>query len=228
MAIQSSFDTNRTRAVNPRKRLARRLVADAVQARGLGSVRDRAVHGLMERVRRFVQYRLRGYVDPDRLVRQGLRLGKRVYIAPGTVIDPRHCWLVSIGDESVLGPRVHILAHDASTKPHLGFTKIGEVNIGRRVFIGAMAVILPDVRIGDGAIVGAGSVVRDDVPAGMVAFGNPAEVVCSTEQYIERHRARMERRPRFGREGFTYQGGITAGNKEILRDAVTDGTAYVA
>jgi maltose O-acetyltransferase len=205
-----------------------RTIENQVQARGLSSVRDRAVSGALERVRRFVQYRVRGYVDPNRLVRQGLRLGERVYIAPGTVIDPRHCWLVSIGDESVLGPRVHILAHDASTKPHLGFTKIGEVNIGRRVFIGAMAVILPDVRIGDDAIVGAGSVVRDDVPAGMVAFGNPAQVICSTADYVARHRERMDRRPRFGREGFTYQGGITAGNKQVLRDAVSDGTVYVA
>jgi maltose O-acetyltransferase len=228
MEMSTSFDTKRTRFAGVRGRLARRLVEDAVHARGLGAMRERAVRGVLERVRRFVQYRVRGYVDPERLVRQGLTLGQRVYIAPGTVIDPRHCWLVSIGDDSVLGPRVHILAHDASTKPHLGYTKIGEVNIGRRVFIGAMAVILPDVRIGDGAIVGAGSVVREDVPAGTVVFGNPAEVICSTDVYLERHRQRMERRPRFGREGFTYQGGITAGNKQILREAVRDGTVYVA
>jgi maltose O-acetyltransferase len=224
----STFDTNRTSSAIRRRRLVRRFVEDAVHARGLSDVRDRAVSGVLERVRRFVQYRVRGYVDPARLVRMGLRLGERVYIAPGTVIDPRHCWLVSIGDESVLGPRVHILAHDASTKPHLGYTKIGEVNIGRRVFIGALAVVLPDVRIGDDAIVGAGSVVRSDVPAGMVALGNPAEVVCSTHDYLERNRTRMDRRPRFGREGFTYQGGITAGNKQVLRDAVRDGTVYVA
>jgi maltose O-acetyltransferase len=222
------FETKRTRLARAQRRLAGRLVEDGVHARGLSDVRDRAVSGLLERVRRFVQYRVRGYIDPERLVRQGLRLGQSVYIAPGTVIDPRHCWLVSIGDESVLGPRVHILAHDASTKPHLGYTKIGEVSIGRRVFIGAMAVILPDVRIGDDAIVGAGSVVREDVPAGMVAFGNPAHVVCSTADYLARHRERMERRPRFGRAGFTYQGGITPGNKQVLRDAVRDGTVYVA
>jgi maltose O-acetyltransferase len=193
----------------------------------LGGLLERAVRGPLERVRRFVQYRVRGYVDPQRLVRQGLRLGKRVYIAPGTVIDPRHCWLVSIGDDSVLGPQVHILAHDASTKPHLGYTKIGEVSIGRKVFIGARALILPGVRIGDRAIVGAGSVVREDVPDGMVVFGNPAAIVCTTAEYLDRHRQRLEHRPRFGRRGFTYQGGITAGNKETLRKAVKDGTVYV-
>ena len=53
-------------------------------------------------VRRFLRYRLRGQVDPERLVRRGLRLGADVYIAPGVTIDPRHCMLVSIGDEAVL------------------------------------------------------------------------------------------------------------------------------
>jgi maltose O-acetyltransferase len=182
---------------------------------------------VLDPVRRFLEYRVRGHVDPARLVRQGLRLGEDVYIAPGAMIDPRHCWLVSIGAESVLAPRVHILAHDASTKPHLGYTKIGEVRIGRRVFLGAGTIVLPDVRIGDHAIVGAGSVVRDDVPPGTVAFGNPARTICTTAHYLERHRERMRERPRFGRDGFTYQGGITGENKETMREAVRDGTAYV-
>jgi maltose O-acetyltransferase len=169
-------------------------------------------------VRRFLHYRLRGHVDPKRLVRQGLRLGTGVYIAPGATIDPRHCWLISIGDESALAPGVHILAHDASTKAHLGYTKIGEVRIGRRVFVGAGTIVLPDVRIGDDAIVGAGSVVRDDVPPGMVALGNPARTICTTAEYLERHRERMRERPRFGR---------SEENKEAVRQAVRDGVAYV-
>ena len=40
-----------------------------------------------------------------------------------------------------LAPRVHILAHDASTKNYLNFTKIGRVNIGNNVFIGAESVV---------------------------------------------------------------------------------------
>lgn len=187
-----------------------RLVA-TIQAR-------RAGRPLPERVRRFLRYRLRGHVDPERLVRQGLRLGADVYIAPGAIVDPRHCWLVSIGDQTTLAPGVHILAHDASTKAHLGYSKIGEVRIGRRVFLGAGTIVLPDVRIGDCAIVGAGSVVRDDVPPGMVAVGNPARTVCTTAEYLERHRERMRVRPRFGRAGE---------NKETMRAAVRDGAAYV-
>jgi maltose O-acetyltransferase len=173
---------------------------------------------LVNPVRRFLQYRVRGHVDPERLVRQGLRLGAGVYLAPGVTIDPGHCWLVSIGDDSALAPGVHILAHDASTKAHLGYTKIGEVRIGRRVFIGAGTIVLPDVRIGDDAIVGAGSVVRDDVPPGMVALGNPARTICTAAEYVDRHRERMQERPRFGRAGES---------KEKMRQAVRDGAAYI-
>jgi maltose O-acetyltransferase len=50
------------------------------------------------------------------------------------------------------------------------------VHIGRNVWIGAGAIILPGVSIGDDALIGAGSVVTRDVPAGATAFGNPARV----------------------------------------------------
>lgn len=193
--------------------------------RGLTVVRP--LRDGVRRVLQLAKQRVRGQIDPERLVRRGLRLGDGVYIGPGVVIDPYHCWLVSIGDDSSIAPGTHILAHDASTKAHVGYTKIGEVRIGRKVFVGADSLILPDVRIGDGAIVGAGSVVRDDVPPGVVVFGNPAQVICTTAQYVERHRERIGRRPRFGRNGFTQLGGITSANKQKLRDAVRDGTAYV-
>jgi maltose O-acetyltransferase len=54
------------------------------------------------------------------------------------------------------------------------------VRIGRHVWIGAGAIILPGVSIGDDALIGAGSVVTGDVPAGATAFGNPACVQAST------------------------------------------------
>jgi maltose O-acetyltransferase len=48
------------------------------------------------------------------------------------------------------------------------------VRIGRNVWIGGGALILPGVSIGDDAVIGAGSVVTRDVPAGATAYGNPA------------------------------------------------------
>jgi Hexapeptide repeat of succinyl-transferase len=54
------------------------------------------------------------------------------------------------------------------------------VRIGRNVWIGAGAIILPGVSIADDAQIGAGSVVTRDVPAGATAFGNPARVQAAT------------------------------------------------
>jgi maltose O-acetyltransferase len=48
------------------------------------------------------------------------------------------------------------------------------VRIGRDVWIGGGAIILPGVTIGDGAVIGAGSVVTRDVGAGETITGNPA------------------------------------------------------
>lgn len=48
--------------------------------------------------------------------------------------------------------------------------------IGKRVNIGAGAVILGHVRIGDDAAIGANAVVLTDVPAGALAIGVPAVV----------------------------------------------------
>jgi len=52
------------------------------------------------------------------------------------------------------------------------------LEVGNDVWIGANAVIMPEVnRIGDGAVIGAGAVVNRDVPPYAVVLGNPARVV---------------------------------------------------
>lgn len=104
------------------------------------------------------------------------------------IIDPGHCWLISIGDNVTLAPRVHILAHDASTKRILGYTLIGRVTIGNNVFIGAGSIILPNVKIGNNVIVGAGSVVSRTIPDNSAALGTPARIICSYEEFVEKRK----------------------------------------
>ena len=53
------------------------------------------------------------------------------------------------------------------------------VVIGRNVWIGSNATILPGVTIGDDAVVAAASVVTKDVPEKSVVVGSPARVVRS-------------------------------------------------
>lgn len=86
---------------------------------------------------------------------------------------------VTIGDGTQIGPAVQILAADHPRDPTIraaGLEFGRPIRIGRNVWIGGGAIILPGVSIGDDALIGAGSVVTHDVPAGATAFGNPARV----------------------------------------------------
>jgi len=86
---------------------------------------------------------------------------------------------VTIGDKTQIGPGVQILTADHprdAAKRASGLEFGRPMRIGRNVWIGGGAMILPGVTIGDNAVIGAGSVVTRDVPAGVTAFGNPARV----------------------------------------------------
>jgi maltose O-acetyltransferase len=86
---------------------------------------------------------------------------------------------VTIGDHTQIGPGVQILAadHPRDAAVRASGLEFGRpVHIGRNVWIGAGAIILPGVTIHNDVVVGAGSVVTRDVPAGATAFGNPARV----------------------------------------------------
>lgn len=145
-------------------------------------------------------YRLRGEYTTKKLIKMGLKLGKNFQRLNSVIIDPAHCWLITIGDNVTLAPRVHILAHDASTKEYLNYTKIGRVNIGNNVFIGAESVVLPNVTIGNNVIIGANSTVTKDIPSGCVYAGNPAKFICTTEEYINKNRELMKESPCYGEE----------------------------
>lgn len=145
-------------------------------------------------------YRLRGEYTTEKLIAMGMKVGQNFGRLNGVILDPSHCWLIEIGDNVTMAPRVHILCHDASTKVHLGYTKIGRVTIGNRVFIGAESVVLPGVTIGDDVIIGANSTVTHDIPAGSVAVGSPARVICSTQEYLAKEKSRMASAPCYGEE----------------------------
>lgn len=99
-------------------------------------------------------------------------------------IDTLFPALIEIGDNFISAPGSIILAHDASLYVHTGKYKVGPVKIGDNVFLGANAVVLPNVCIGDNVIVGAGAVVTKSVEPGWVVAGNPAKKICTVEQYI--------------------------------------------
>lgn len=104
-------------------------------------------------------------------------VGDGVYMNTGCVI--LDCARVEIGDRTLLGPTVQIYTaiHPLDADERAACMETAKpVILGRNVWIGGAAVILPGVTIGDNAVVGAGSVVTKDVPANCVALGNPAKV----------------------------------------------------
>ena len=140
-------------------------------------------------------YRIRGEYTTEKLISMGMKVGKNFGRLNGVILDPSHCWLIEIGDDVTLAPRVHILCHDASTKTFMNYTKIGNVTIGNRVFIGAESVILPGVTIGNDVVIGANSTVTHNIPSNSVAVGSPARVICTLEEYIQKEKERMKSAP---------------------------------
>jgi maltose O-acetyltransferase len=181
----------------------------------------------MKKLKQFLA-RLRGEQDIDKLIRRGLKIGEKFNRMGGCIIDPSHCWHIEIGDNVTLAPRVHILAHDASTHVFLGYTRIGNVKIGSNVFIGASAIILPGVTIGNNVVIGAGSVVSKDIPDNTVAVGIPARVVSSLDAYLHKEKTAMVKGNCFP-ESYTMRNPLmNDGQKKEMKDACTKyGKAYV-
>ncbi len=181
--------------------------------------------GIKKFIKRIV-YRLRGEYTVEQLVKMGLTVGKNFNPQLGVELDPSHCWLITIGDNVTIAPHTQILAHDASTCKFLGYAKIGRVNIGNNVFIGANAVVLPGVTIGDNVIIGAGSVVTHSVESNSVYTGNPAKYVCSLDQFISKHEEKMKNSPCYGEE-YTTRKNISSEKKDEQKKALENGIGYV-
>lgn len=94
-----------------------------------------------------------------------------------TLVDDGHIY---IGDHTMIGPNVTIATAGHPILPELREKEMQynvDVKIGRNVWIGAGAIIVPGVTIGDNTVIGAGSVVTKDIPANVVAVGNPCRVM---------------------------------------------------
>ena len=135
------------------------------------------------------------------LRKKGVVIGDNVHIYNSSV-DGNYGASVTIGNNVTITGAC-ILAHDASTKKALGYTKVGRVHIGNNVFIGYGSVILPETFIGDNVIIGAGSIVRGKVDSDSVVVGNPAKKVCSYSEYIDKNRQLLN-------EGYISENGITS------------------
>jgi maltose O-acetyltransferase len=180
----------------------------------------------IQQIFRSLYHRLLGRQSIRDHVSRGLKVGKNFQLQKDVILDYSHIWHIEIGDDVTIAPRAIVLAHDASTKRSLGYTRLGKVTIGNRVFIGAGSIILPGVTIGDDVIVGAGSVVSNDLPSGFVAAGSPARVIRATQEYLEEKRNELGGSPQFNSQ-YTTRGGITPAMKEDMNRKMKSGIGYV-
>lgn len=51
------------------------------------------------------------------------------------------------------------------------------ITVGNNVWFGGNVTVCPGVSIGDDTVIGAGSVVTHDIPSGVIAAGNPCQVI---------------------------------------------------
>jgi maltose O-acetyltransferase len=107
-----------------------------------------------------------------------ITLGHKVYMNFNcTILD---IMPVTIGDHVFLGPAVQIYT---ATHPlnaierRQGLESGKAITIGDDVWIGGGAILCPGVTIGAGTVIGAGSVVTKDIPTGVIAVGNPCQVL---------------------------------------------------
>ena len=102
-----------------------------------------------------------------------------IYFARNVVIDNRYPEKICILPDCTFAPFSVVLSHSFVPK---GNTVVGdkeivrETYIGRGVFIGAHAVILPGTSLGDYCYVAAGSIVSGTFTSNALIAGNPAVV----------------------------------------------------
>jgi len=107
---------------------------------------------------------------------KNITLGERVFINMGCKFQDQGGITIEegalIGHNVVLATLNHLM--DPSKRGGMTYAPI---HIGKNVWIGANATVLPGVNIGDGAIVAAGAVVTKDVESNTIVGGVPAKLI---------------------------------------------------
>lgn len=103
-------------------------------------------------------------------------IGSFCSIASGVIIGPNNHNLDSLTSHPFVYNKTYGFISD-DLSPIVTVEKNDGVVIMNDVWIGANAIILPNVTIGNGVIIGAGAIVTKDIPDYAIACGNPARVV---------------------------------------------------
>lgn len=99
----------------------------------------------------------------------GVKVGKNARIGLLAMLDPFFPHLITVGDNSIIGYNVTILAHEFM----VDYWATGPVVVGPHAMVGANSTVLAGVHIGDGAVISALSLVNRDVEPHTMAGGIP-------------------------------------------------------
>ena len=118
-----------------------------------------------------------------------------VNIGVDNFIPDKKCWssepyLITIGNHCQITSGVRLFTHgggNVARDKYPDFDVFGKIVIGDWVYIGSGSLIMPGVTIGDNVLVAAGSVVTRSVPPRTIVAGNPARVVGTVDDYIDRN-----------------------------------------
>lgn len=112
---------------------------------------------------------------------KNITVGKNVFINSGCRFQDQGG--ITIGDGTLIGHNVVLATLNHGISPderHDLFP--APIHIGKNVWIGANATVLPGVTIGDNAVIAAAAVVTKDVSACTVVAGVPAKVIRKIEE----------------------------------------------
>ena len=111
---------------------------------------------------------------------KNIHLGKNVFINSGCHFQDQGG--IYIGDGTFIGHNVVLatLNHDLNPNSR-GDMWPKPIHLGKKVWIGSGAIVLPGVTIGDNSVIAAGSIVTKNVPENSVYGGNPAKFIKKIE-----------------------------------------------
>lgn len=115
-------------------------------------------------------------IHPSSVISSTVTLGSGLIIEPLSIIAPyskigfgvnigRNC---SVGHHNIIGDFCSI---------YLGTNLAGHTKIGEGTTIGPGCTLFSNIEIGSNSIIGGGSVVTKNIPSGVLAFGNPCQIV---------------------------------------------------
>lgn len=115
---------------------------------------------------------------------KNISIGKDVFINSGCHFQDQGG--ITIGDGALIGHNVVLATINHDLIPGNGRkNQYAPIKLGKHVWIGSNATVLPGVTVGDWAVIAAGAVVTKDVPSYTIVSGIPAKILKTIDKPTE-------------------------------------------